>query len=126
MIKLFLVFMIITAGTSAFAQELIGSYVARLSANDHFNSKGERLTLPALIIRQDRANFYKFGRFDVEDEDDNFFRNIKNRELLQKFLQQGHTTHDAYHSIVNRQPLIQVNIYRTGNSDYVDVLILKE
>jgi len=124
--KLFLMLLIITVSTSALAQELIGSYVARLSANDHFNSKGSRLTLPALIIRQDRANFYKFGKCDVEDEDDTFFRNVKNRELLQKFLEEGHTTRDAYQAIVNSQPLIRVNIYRTGNGDYIDVLILKE
>jgi hypothetical protein len=79
-----------------------------------------------LIIRQDRANFYKFGQRDVEDQDDQFFRNMKNRELLQQLLERGRTTREAYHAIVNRQPLIRVNIYRTSNGDYVDVLVLNE
>jgi hypothetical protein len=112
--------------TPACAQALLESYVARLSANDHFNSQGERLTSPALIIRQDRANVYKFGRQDGEDEEDKFFRNAQNRELLQQFLERGRTTRAAYQAIVNGQPLIRVNIYRMGHSAYVDVLLLHE
>jgi hypothetical protein len=124
--KFCLMLLLLVVSTPALAQELVESYVARLSASDHFNSKGGRLTSPALIIRQDRANFYKFGRRDVEDEDDQFFRNLKNRELLQQFLERGHTARAAYQAIVNGQPLIRVNIYRTGNGDYVDVLVLHE
>ena len=124
--KFCLLLLLFVFSTPAFAQELIESYVARLSAQDHVNSQGQRLTSPALIIRQDRANFYKFGRRDVEDEDDQFFRNVKNRELLQQFLERGHTTRAAYQAIVNGQPLIRVNIYRAGNGDYADVVVLHE
>jgi hypothetical protein len=49
------------------AQELMESYVAFLSEADHFNSNGERLRSAAAIIRQDRANFHRFGRRDPDD-----------------------------------------------------------
>ncbi len=124
--KVFLVLILLLASVPASADELIETYVARLGANDHFNSKGERLTSAALIIRQDRANFYKFGRGNEEDEDDMFFRDVKNRELLQKFLERGHTTPGAYRAIVNGQPLVRVNVYRTKSGDYANVLILSE
>lgn len=120
-----LALMLIFAGVPAFADELIESYVARLGADDHFNSRGERLTSPAQIIRQDRANFYKFGRGDAEDEDDMFFRDVKSRELLQRFLQRGYTAPEVYRAIVSGQPLVRVNVYRSRSGDYVTVLLLE-
>ena len=39
----------------------IDGYVARLSVDDHYNSKGVRLDNVAAIIRQDRANVHRFG-----------------------------------------------------------------
>lgn len=125
--KICLLLMLLLTSVPAFADKLlIESYVARLGASDHFNSKGARLTSPALIIRQDRANFYKFGRGDEEDEDDNFFRDAQNREILQKLLERGRTTPEAYRAIVNGQPLVRVNVYRTSNGNYVNVLVLDE
>jgi len=50
------------------AQEMVESYVAFLSEADHFNSNGERLRSAAAIIRQDRANFHRFGRRDPDDQ----------------------------------------------------------
>lgn len=118
--------LLLMANPPAWADQLVESYVARLSANDHFNSSGQRLTSPALIIRQDRANFHKFGMRDAEDQNDYFFQNASNRELLQQFLSRGQTSPGAYQSIVNGQPLIRVDIYRTGGGDYVNVDIIGE
>ncbi len=117
---------LLLASSPALADQLIESYVARLGANDHFNSSGGRLTSPALIIRQDRANFHKFGLRDPEDQNDNFFQNANNRELLQQFLDRGRTTPSAYRMIVNGQPLIRVNVYRMRGGDYVDVDVIGE
>lgn len=117
---------LLIANAPALADELVESYIARLSANDHFNSSGERLTSPALIIRQDRANFHKFGVRDAEDQNDVFFQNAGNRELLQQFLSRGRTSSSAYRMIVNGQPLIRVDIYRTRGGDYVNVDIIGE
>jgi|WetSurMetagenome_2_1015567.scaffolds.fasta_scaffold422631_2 hypothetical protein len=110
----------------ACADTLIESYVARLSASDHFNSNGERLTSPAMIIRQDRANFYKFGRRDPEDENDSFFRDLHSREILQKLLERGTTSKEVYRSIVNGQPLVRVNVYQAKGGDYANVSILED
>lgn len=116
----------LVASVPALADELLESYVTRLGANDHFNSSGQRLTSPALIIRQDRANFHKFGLRDPEDQSDVFFQDANNRELLQQFLSQGHTSSRAYRIIVNGQPLIRVDVYRSRQGDYVDVDIIGE
>ena len=64
------------------AQQLLESYVAELSERDHFNSAGQRLTTAAAIIRQDRANFHRFGLRDPGDEDDKFFADEGNRGAL--------------------------------------------
>ncbi len=124
--KMGFLLILLMANAPVLADELIESYIARLSANDHFNSSGGRLTSPALIIRQDRANFHKFGVRDSEDQNDSFFQNAQNRELLQQFLSRGRTTPRAYRMIVNGQPLIQVNVYRTRSGDYVDVDVIGE
>jgi hypothetical protein len=73
----------------SFAQQLIGTYVARLSEADHFNSQGRRLTSAAAIIRQDRANYHRLGIRDPEDEDDPFFADEKNRAALEQMLERG-------------------------------------
>jgi hypothetical protein len=117
---------LLVASSSAMADQLVESYTARLSANDHFNSSGARLTSPAVIIRQDRANFHKFGVRDLEDEPDGYFQSAGNRELLQRLLDAGRTTPSAYRRIVDGQPLIRVSVYRRGGGDYVNVEVLRD
>jgi len=94
--------------------QYIESYTARLSPRDHYNSNGERLQSAAAIIRQDRANFYVYGLRDSEDEPDSFFSKKSNRARLEQLLENGRTTPDAIHRIVNGTPLIKVDIYATG------------
>ena len=115
---------LLLANVPILADELIERYVARLGADDHFNSSGERLTKPALIIRQDRANVHKFAARDPEDEGDRFFQSADNRERLEQFLSRGRTTPAVYRLIVNGQPLIRVSIYRNWGGDSVDVDII--
>lgn len=116
---------LLTPCAAAFADELIESYVARLGANDHFNSNGERLTSPALIIRQDRANVHKFGRPDPEDEFDLFFQDVGSREILQKLFERGRTPKEVRRAIVNGQPLVRVSLYQGRGGQYVDVSIIE-
>ncbi len=104
----------------AFAQKLLDSYIARIGPNDHFNSRGVRLKSASAIIRQDRANFHKFGKADAEDEFDSFFNSKANRGRMERMLRNGSSTQSAINSIVNHQPLIRVKIYR--NSVVVTVL----
>ena len=53
--------------------KLIESYRAYIGSDDLYNSKGERLTLPWQIIRQDRANYHAYRRRDRGDQGDSFF-----------------------------------------------------
>jgi hypothetical protein len=71
---------------STIAQQLIGSYTTLLSDADHFNSRGQRLTTAAAIIRQNRANFHRFGIRSPEDQDDPFFGTSETALPLSKCL----------------------------------------
>ena len=106
------------------AQQLIGSYVARLSEADHFNSQGQRLTSAAAIIRQDRANFHRFGIRDPEDEDDTFFSDEGNRAVLEQMLERGRADPGVISRIVNGTPLIRVDIYRAAGGPFIRVTLL--
>ena len=103
------------------AQQLIESYSARLSSVDHFNSNGERLTSPAAIIRQDRANFHKYGIRDPEDENDRFFADMANRALMERLIERGRTSRSARNAIVNGTPVIHVDLYDGPRGPYVEV-----
>jgi hypothetical protein len=100
--------------TFVHAQQLIESYDALLSQADHFNSQGQRLTSPAAIIRQDRANFYRFGIRDPEDESDTFFADEGNRAVLEQMLERGRADPGVISRIVNGTPLVRVDVYRTA------------
>ncbi|MCE1237777.1 MAG: hypothetical protein LWW93_15615 [Hyphomicrobiales bacterium] len=107
----------------ASAQQLIESYTARLSRADHFNSYGERLSSPAAIIRQDRANFHKFGVRDSEDEGDRYFSDMANRALMERLLERGRTTGAARRAIVNGTPLIRVDVYDGPRGPFIEVSV---
>jgi hypothetical protein len=120
-----LLFLVLLAGLARAQDDIetpIESYVARLSARDHFNSNGERLTSAAGIIRQDRANFYVYGIRDPEDEADSFFQSKGNRALLEALLEQGRSTPGAIQRVVNGTPLVRVDVYRR----FVTVTILSD
>ncbi len=106
------------------AQGLIESYVAFLSEADHFNSNGQRLQSAAAIIRQDRANFHRFGRGDPQDQADSFFASAANREALERMLERGRATPGAISRIVNGTPLIRVDIYRDSAGPFIRVTVL--
>jgi hypothetical protein len=110
--------------TPARAQTLVESYTAFLSEADHFNSNGQRLTSAAAIIRQDRANFHRFGRGDPGDEGDRFFASIDNRAAMERMLERGRSSPGAINAIVNRTPLIRVDIYRDADGHFIRVTVL--
>jgi hypothetical protein len=112
------------AATPANAQELIESYIARLSESDHFNSNGQRLQSAAAIIRQDRANFHRFGRGDPEDEGDRYFADFGNRATLERMLERGRATPGTISHIVNGTPLIRVDIFRDSGGPFIHVTVL--
>jgi hypothetical protein len=102
----------------------IGSYVARLSEIDHFNSIGQRLTSAAAIIRQDRANVHRYGKRDLDDESDTFFAEEGNRAVLEQMLDRGRADPGVLSRIVNGTPRIRVDIYRGVDGPFVRVTFL--
>lgn len=126
-IKLWLLASLLFVGASPMLHaqgRILNEYTARLSEHDHFSSDGVRLTSPAAIIRQDRANYYKFHRADPEDEGDRYFDTAEHRERLEEMLENGHTDHRAYHAIVDGTPLIHVVVFREGDRVYIDVKVI--
>ena len=74
---------------SVAAAELVGEYRAYISQRDLYNSSGERLTEPWQIIRQDRANYHRFGIPDPNDQQDHFFASEENRAIVERMIQRG-------------------------------------
>jgi hypothetical protein len=100
-------------GTSAAkADDMLGSYVARISERDHQASDGFPLDSAAQMVRQDRANWHKFHRRDSDDEGDDWFRSNDDRADLQRMLERGGAmSSSTRRAIVNGEPLIQVDVY---------------
>ncbi|MFK0161829.1 hypothetical protein [Rhizobium sp. NPDC090279] len=109
----------ITRDSSA---SLIESYRAYIGNDDLYNSKGERLTLPWQIIRQDRANYHAYRRRDRGDQGDSFFSLPSNRQKLEAMLASGNIADDAGNLIVRGNVRIKVDIYGRGDiGEWVDV-----
>jgi hypothetical protein len=118
-----LVFLLLSTATSPVtAQRIVTMYQARLSEADHYNTEGVRLwTIPA-IIRQDRANFHYYGPQDYEDEWDDLYGNVYNRETLEKLLSNQSFSRYERRMIINGNPLIQVVVY----PNYINVTVLED
>jgi hypothetical protein len=108
----------------ASAQQLQESYRAHLSERDHFNSNGERLRSAAAIIRQDRANFHRFGIRDPADQSDVFFTDVNNRAELEALIERGASEPGAINRIVNGTPMVRVDIFSGPRGAYVNVTVL--
>lgn len=106
----------LTIALPAAAQDgFLGSYVARLSDNDHFASDGYRLDTAAQVVRQDRANWHRFGEGDYEDEDDRWFGTANARARMEQMLNRsGAMTQATRRAIMNGEPLVQVDVYRNS------------
>jgi len=98
------------------AQQLLESYTAHLSWADHYNSNGQRLTEPWQIIRQDRANYHRYGRADPQDQWDSFFSDFNNRARAEQMLSAGYISAQARNAIVNGEVFVQVEIWGQGNT----------
>ena len=126
-VALALLVMVFSYGLSmARAEELVEQYVAVLSERDHFNSKGSRLTDAAAIIRQDRANYHKFGLRDRGDSGDSFFASAASRDLLERMLNRGTSSKSAINAIVNRTPVVLVHVFTSDSGqDFVNVSVME-
>lgn len=99
----------------ASADTFLGSYVARISQDDHFASDGYPLDNAAQMVRQDRANWHRFGSGDPDDEGDRWFRSNQQRARLQSMLEKrGAMSPGTRRAIINGEPLVQVDVYRNS------------
>lgn len=104
------------------AQQLIGQYTAYIANDDLYNSSGARLTEPWQILRQDRANFHRFGIRQPGDDWDPLFGDIDNRAAMERMVMNGRMDPVARRNIVNGGAVVQVFIYgRNGVGTYVEV-----
>ena len=111
----------LTSAQTASAEELLGSYLARISDADKEASDGFALESAAQIVRQDRANWHKFGSNDDEDQGDDYLAGANARARFERMLKApGAMDGSTRSAIVNGYPLIQVSLYE--NSVYVELM----
>jgi len=103
-------------GGSTMGGQLLESYTAFLGWGDHYNSNGQRLTEPWQIIRQDRANYHRYGTGDPQDQWDSFFGDFNNRARAEEMLRNGYISPQARSAIVNGPVMIRVEIWGQGNT----------
>lgn len=101
---------------TAQAQELVGSYVAYIGQADLYNSKGARLSEPWQILRQDRANFHKFGKSQPGDEWDPFFSSISNRGKMERMIMNGSIEPAARNNLLKGGATVFVRIFGHGST----------
>lgn len=106
---------LLPAGVAA-GDGVIAEYSAYLGATDHYNSSGARLTEPWQIIRQDRANFHRFGLRDDWDDWDGLFDNANNRARLETLVRQAGFSAGDRRLIVNEEVFVNVTVYGYGNT----------
>ncbi|WP_456390915.1 hypothetical protein [Profundibacter sp.] len=109
----------------AFADEIIGSYVAYIGRDDLYNSKGARLNEPWQILRQDRANYHRFGISQSGDEWDPFFDSMENRAIMERMIMNGTITSGARSGLLQGGATVFVRIFGTGSrGKYVKVTVV--
>ena len=111
------------SASAANAGGLVEQYNAYIGEEDLYNSYGERLTEPWQIIRQDRANYHRFGTSQPGDEGDSFFGSALNREKAERMIEYGSIETRAARALVRGNVLINVQIFRGADGDYINVTV---
>ena len=112
-----------TMAGPALADQLIDEYNAYIGQDDLYNSNGERLREPWQIIRQDRANFHKFGISQRGDETDGFFASVENRAAAERMIRRGAMTEEARRLLVNGDVMINVKVIEGPDGDYLRITV---
>ena len=95
----------------AAAQGIVDEFCTTITENDKSASDGFQLTDAASILRQDRANFHKFGYRDRGDQDDSTFGSSSARAQIPAMLDNGQTDPGVLRAIVRGTPRICVEVY---------------
>lgn len=116
--------LVVAGSAPAVAQDWIGGYSAYIGEDDLYNSKGARLREPWQILRQDRANFHRFGIRQRGDEGDPFFASADNRAAMEQMVMRGTITREARRLLVQGGATVYVDIYgRNGRGTHVEVTV---
>ena len=99
------------SSASAAVAQATDSYCATISENDKFASDGFALNDAASIIRQDRANYHRFGIRDFGDENDSTFRTAEARERIPAMIDSAGMPQSVARAILTGTPDICVSIY---------------
>lgn len=95
------------------ADQLLGTYVARISEKDHQASDGYALDSAAQVVRQDRANVHQHIQTDEEDDIDDWFTTKAKRVRFEQLLNKpGAMNNSTRNAILHGEPLIEVQVYR--------------
>ncbi|MDR7222445.1 hypothetical protein [Aminobacter aminovorans] len=95
------------------ADQLLGTYVARISEKDHQASDGYALDSAAQVVRQDRANVHQHIQTDEEDDIDGWFTTKAKRVRFEQLLNKpGAMNNSTRNAILHGKPLIEVQVYR--------------
>ncbi len=105
------------------ADDLIDEYNAYIGRDDLYNSNGERLREPWQIVRQDRANYYKFGIRQRGDEADEFFASVDNRAKAERMIREGTITREARRRLLEGDCMINVKVYHDREGDYLEITV---
>ena len=108
---------------AARADSLVEQYTAYIGEDDLYNSSNERLQEPWQIIRQDRANYHRFGVAQSGDEGDRFFASAANRQRAERMIQAGTIEPAAAEALVQGDVLVDVKIYRGPDGDYLVITV---
>ncbi|WP_417702427.1 hypothetical protein [Pseudophaeobacter sp.] len=105
--------------TVARADEVLADYVAFIGQDDLHNSKGTRLREPWQILRQDRANYHRFGISQFGDEWDPLFSDKSNRAVMENMIRRGSIAPAAARDIVRGGVMVRITVYDNGTHDYL-------
>lgn len=105
------------------ADRLVEEYNAYIGEEDLYNSHGEQLTEPWQVIRQDRANYHRYGVTQPGDEGDSFFASAKNREKAERMIEYGTIETRAARALLRGGSVINVQIFRGAEGDYINVTV---
>ncbi|MCD9148671.1 hypothetical protein [Pseudophaeobacter flagellatus] len=105
--------------TVAQADEILADYIAFIGQDDLHNSKGTRLREPWQILRQDRANYHRFGISQLGDEWDPLFSDKSNRAVMENMIRRGSIAPEAGRDIVRGGVMVRITVYDNGKHDYL-------
>ncbi|GAB5449650.1 hypothetical protein [Gymnodinialimonas sp.] len=104
------------------AQTSMVEYTAFIGEQDLYSSVGVRLTFPWQVLRQDRANYHRFGLRQPGDEWDPIFDDFEARGRMEAALQRGYISSEASDDIMRGGSTVIVRVFEGGQRVEVDVL----